>query len=121
EPPPPALPRASRQLDIHPAPLGRLFEEPNPEETETVRPARKPRPRSKVKSTQKTALPGSRSKRMPHPTAPSSADAPMPNTDAAPRGHRAVAWLILLMVALGAAAMAVAYYWPVLVGLITGQ
>ena len=117
-PPPPPVP-SSRELvalpgaapAAGPAAAPAAAPEPSGPAESPPAPPKKQKIKSRGKATAKTR---------PQPTpAPAPAPAPAPpepaaevDTGATPRRRRNVVWLILLMVALGAAATAAAYFWP---------
>ncbi|HMG53209.1 MAG TPA: serine/threonine-protein kinase [Kofleriaceae bacterium] len=115
--PPPSV-SSSRELDVLarppprstrpvPPPPGEMPEPPSLEPAPSARRGAKPRPGS----TQKT-------RPQPRPTARAAAAHGLPAAlpivlpIAPARARRGLLWLIALMLALGAAAMAAAYYWP---------
>lgn len=98
---------SSRDLEVIAAPAGSIVEDAIPEVTDQVRPRPKLRPRSRARSTLRTR-PDPAPRATPGPSPPRSDRHVRP---AAPRG-RSVAWLVLLMLALGSGAMAAAYFWP---------
>jgi serine/threonine protein kinase len=104
---------SSRDVDVIAAPADHMFENEIPEVTEPVRP--KLKPRSKAKATLRTrpqAGPVPRPGGEPSPGGAPGTDRNARNArDAAPR-RRGATGLILLILALGCAAMAAAYFWP---------
>ena len=106
---------SSRDVEVIAVPAGPLFQDVSPEVTEPVRPKLKPRSRTKAAlRTRPEARP--RASSVPALGAePGVAPSPDRDRDArrpdAPR-RRGAAGLILLILALGCAAMAAAYFWP---------
>jgi hypothetical protein len=123
--------RPSREREV--APPASTFDEPSREISvsrleATAQLTSRPRARSMLKARQEPP-PSHRTGSGPEPTArsakPTAAEAAEPRSvpqerqrrnhaepEAAPRKRSHVLWLILLMVVLGAGAMAAAYYWP---------